>query len=133
MDSREQGVDRIKYLVEKLRYITLAVQIIPFAYSALYIICLVLYLFCPEPILRVLDSLFYVSPIVVIGFLIEAKVLKLCVWYRCACILPILPQIVVFIDNHIVQLVEVERYIAIGTPILLSFLLLIAAYHIFIR
>lgn len=133
MDSREQGVDRIKYLVEKLRYITLAVQIIPFAYSALYIICLVLYLFCPEPILRVLDSLFYVSPIVVIGFLIEAKVLKLCVWYRCACILPILPQIVVFIDNHIVQLVEVERYIAIGTPILLSSLLLIAAYHIFIR
>lgn len=133
MDSREQGVDRIKYLVEKLRYITLAVQIIPFAYSALYIICLVLYLFCPEPILRVLDSLFYVSPIVVIGFLIESKVLKLCVWYRCACILPILPQIVVFIDNHIVQLVEVERYIAIGTPILLSSLLLIAAYHIFIR
>ena len=133
MDNREQAAGQIKRLINKLRYTTLAVQIAPFAYSALYIITLVLYLFCPEPVLMVLDTLFYVSPITVCILLILSRILECCIWHKSACILPLLPQILVFIDRHIVELTEAESYIAIITPILLSILLLFAAYNVFIK
>lgn len=133
MENHEQRVDSIKYLVSKLRYITLAVQIMPFVYSFIYILCLVAYLFCSEPILVLLNTLSYVSPVVIIGFLIESKILKLCKWHKTACILPILPQILVFVDYYIIELTEIEAYIAIATPIALSILLLIAAYNVFVK
>lgn len=133
MENHEQRVDSIKYLVSKLRYITLAVQIMPFVYSFIYILCLVAYLFCSEPILVLLNTLSYVSPMVIIGFLIESKILKLCKWHKTACILPILPQILVFVDYYIIELTEIEAYIAIATPIALSILLLIAAYNVFVK
>lgn len=133
MASREQEIGQIKHLINKLRYTTLAVQISPFAYSAFYIITLALYLFCPEPVLMVLDTLFYVSPITVCIFLILSRILECCIWHKCACILPLLPQILVFIDRHIVELTEAESYISIITPIALAFLLLIAAYNVFIK
>lgn len=91
MASREQEIGQIKYLIGKLRYITLAVQILPFVYSFFYILSLVMYLICDESVLRILDTLFYVSPIVVGGFLVESHILKLCKWHKSACILPILP------------------------------------------
>lgn len=133
MENHEQRVDSIKYLVSKLRYITLAVQIMPFVYSFIYILCLVAYLFCSEPILVLLNTLSYVSPVVIGGFLIESKILKLCKWHKTACILPILPQILVFVDYYIIELTEIEAYIAIATPIALSILLLIAAYNVFVK
>lgn len=133
MANREQEIGQVKYLINKLRYITLAAQILPFAYSFLYILSLVLYLICDEPTLRILDTLFYVSPIVVCGFLVESHILKLCKWHKSACILPILPQIIVFIDAYIVELTSIEAHIAIITPIVLSVLLLIAAYKVFIK
>lgn len=133
MENHEQRVDSIKYLGSKLRYITLAVQIMPSVYSFIYILCLVAYLFCSEPILVLLNTLSYVSPVVIIGFLIESKILKLCKWHKTACILPILPQILVFVDYYIIELTEIEAYIAIATPIALSILLLIAAYNVFVK
>lgn len=133
MASQEQGVDKIKYLIEKLRSITLAVQIAPFAYTFLYIITQVLYLFLPESSLWILDTLFYTSPIVVVEFLIFSRVLKLCRWHRRACALPIIPQVFIFADYYIIDLTEVEFYIAVGTPILLGVLLIIAAYNVFFK
>ena len=109
MDSQEQGVDRIKYLIEKLRSITLAVQIGPFAYTFFYIVTLILYLFLPESALWVLDTLFYTSPIVVCEFLVFSRILKLCRWHRGACALPLMPQVFVFIDHYITDLTEIER------------------------
>lgn len=130
---QDQNIDKIKYVINKLRYITLAVQIIPFIYSFLYIICSCLYLFCPESLLLVVDTLFYVSPIVVLGFLVESKILKLCRWHKTACILPVIPQAIVFIDNFVIELTVYEAYISIATPIVLSILLLFAAYNVFMK
>ena len=132
-DKSEANIGQVKYLLNKLRYITLAVQILPFIYSFLYILSLVLYLICDESILRILDTLFYVSPIVVCGFLVESRILKLCKWHKSACILPILPQAIVLTDAYIVELTSIEAHIAIITPIVLSVLLLIAAYNVFFK
>lgn len=60
--TKTDNRDAIKYVVSKLRAITLAVQIIPFAYTSIYIITLILYLFASEEVLTILDTLLYVSP-----------------------------------------------------------------------
>ena len=135
MSKEKSGtnIGQVKYLLDKLRYITLVVEILPFIYSFLYILTLVLYLMCDEWVLRILDTLFYVSPAVVCGFLIESHILKLCKWHKAASILPVLPQVIVFIDARIVELTSIEAHIAIIMPIALSALLFIAAYNVFIK
>lgn len=131
MDNHD--LNRIKYIIEKLRAITLAAQIIPFVYSALYIFGTVLYVTAGENVIRVADTMFYVSPTIVAAFLVESRILKLCRWHRRACALPLIPQIAVFIDYHIASLGNVVAYIAILIPALMAILLLIAAYNVFLK
>ena len=131
MDNHD--LNRIKYLIEKLRAITLAAQIIPFVYSALYIFGTVLYITAGENIIRVADTMFYVSPTIVAAFLIESRILKLCRWHRRACALPLIPQITVFVDYHIAPIGNIAAYIAILVPALMSTLLLIAAWNVFLK
>lgn len=133
MEAQDQRVDKIKYLVDKLRYITLCVQILPFIYTGLYLMTMVLYLFVPESVCSILDTLFYVSPVVILGFLAESRILKLCKWHKTACILPLFPQAIVLTDSHIISLIKYEAYIVIVTPIVLCLLLLIAAYNVFMK
>ena len=131
MESQEQNIGKIKYVLNKLKYITLAVQVMPFIYTAIYIVSMVLYLFVAESVKFILDTLVYVSPLVICAFLVESWILKLCHWHKLACILPILPQVITFIDYYIIELTEVEFYISIATPTVLSILLLISAYKVF--
>lgn len=133
MDNHEQEVGRIKYLIGKLRSITLTVQIAPFVYTLFYIVILFTYPYCTESVSKLLDTLFYVSPTTVAIFLVESRVLKLCRWHRRACAIPILPQISVFIDYYIMRLTEVEVYIYYGILLAMLILLLIAAYNVFLK
>lgn len=129
MENRE----KIKYLIEKLRTITLVVQFAPFAYTFLYIIILCAYPFCAESVLNVLDTLFYVSPLVIALTLVESRVLRLCKWHRRACVLPLIPQIWVFVDYHIIRLSTGQVYMHYATIFVMCILLLIAAYNVFFK
>lgn len=132
MDSPGAGVD-LKAIVLILRRVTTAVQILPFVYSALYIITLCTYSLAGEETQAIIDSLFYVSPICIISFLILSKVLKLCRWHKTACLLPMIPMIVSFLDYHLISLTEIESYVFNGTVIIMSILLLVAAYNVFFK
>ena len=123
---------KIEYIINRLRYVTLAVQVMPFVYAALYIITLFLYALCPEHVLWVLDTLFYTSPTVAIGFLILSRLLKLCYWHKTACLLPVAPQIVVFAD-YISPFTITGRFVSVGIPLVLAIILLIAAYNVFMK
>lgn len=125
--------DAIKYVISKLRAITLTVQIIPFAYTFLYILTLILYLFASDSVLAVLDTLLYVSPIVVVCSLIQSRVLKLCRWHKTACVLPVSPQINILIDRYIYEFPVRAELVHISVILLMSVLLLIAAYNIFLK
>ncbi len=131
MDNQE-GRDKILFVIEKLRSITLAVQIIPFIYTGLYIIVLCTYLFASEAVLSVLDTLFYVSPVVVVAFLVESRILKLCRWHKTACVLPVLPQVEVLVDSCIYEFAKWEAHALIILIIVMSVLLLVAAYKVFL-
>ena len=129
MDNQE----RIKRLIKKLRDVTLAVQILPFIYAALYIVALVLYLFASDNTMEILDTMLYVSPAVIFGNLVLSRILELCRWHKSACIIPILPQLNIIIDRYIYELSSFAITAHLILIIAMLVLLLIAAYNVFLR
>lgn len=97
MEDRESAAG-VKRLVLILRRVTFAVQVLPFVYSSLYIVSLVLYGNVPEEAQMAADSLLYVSPVCIAAFLVLSRILKLCRWHRTACVIPAVPLVVNFID-----------------------------------
>ena len=124
---------RILYLIEKLRRITLEVQVAPFLVAALYIAVLFSYMFVSESARSVLDTLFYVSPVTSLILLAFSRTLKLCKWHRRACILPLLPQVFVFVDYHVFELTHRLAYVALLVPISMAALLFVAAWNVFLK
>ena len=125
--------ERVKRLILKLRSITVAVQLLPFALSALYIVDLVLYLFVDDNLLDIIDSMLYVSPAVIAGFLVFSRILELCRWHRVCCIIPILPQINILIDRYVYELSEVAVTAHIVLLIVMMTLFLTSAYNVFFK
>ena len=121
----------LEFLIKTLRRTTTAVQVLPFVYSALYIILLSTYQFVPENMQSVMDNLFYVSPVCMVAFLILSKTLRLCKWHKTACIIPFIPQAVNIIDCHVVMLSENAAIVANVTLFISTALLLVAAYKVF--
>ena len=126
-----ENQDAIKYIISKLRHITLAVQIAPFIYGFLCIVALLSYIFAPEGLIRVLDLFLYISPIVVLNNLLYSKILKLCKWHKTACILPLIPNCNVIIDRYIYEFSIPANTLYFAMVIVLSILLLITAYKVF--
>lgn len=120
-------------LVKKLRYVTLAIQLMPFVYTVPYLVTLIITLQASESVVVLFDTLFYVSPVVVAGLLILSKLLCLCRWHKTACVLPLLPQIVSFIDYYIIELTEIAAQVNIILFGSMAILLLIAAYNVFMK
>lgn len=105
----------------------------PFIYTIPYILALVLSYILPEDSARIIDTLFYVSPIVVAGLLVLSRLLCLCKWHKTACVLPLLPQFVSFVDYYVVELTEVAAQVNIILFGSMAVLLLIAAYNVFMK
>lgn len=133
--ERTDNLDRrrvnLEGLIKKLRDVTLAVQIMPFVCTFVYIICMIFYWFSNDTIHNILDTLFYVSPIVVVQMLILSRLLRLCMWHRVACILPVVPQFIVLLDYTLVIFSVQARLYSIATMLIMSCLLLVAAYKVF--
>lgn len=131
MERQGNDIGKVKALIGTLRKITQVVQLAPFIYTGLYILVLISYLFAQDNVLNVLDLIFYVSPVVTLIFLLESRVLKLCAWHRAACVLPVIPQIVSLVDSVFIEFTVYEAAIFNGMLLLMSVLLLIAAYKVF--
>ena len=131
------GQDRktldLEGLVKKLRYVTLAVQLMPFIYTVPYVVSIIASYFLSYDSARIFDTLFYVSPVTVGAFLVLSKLLRLCRWHKTACILPLLPQVVSFIDYYIIELTEVAAQVNIILFGSMALLLLVAAYNVFMK
>lgn len=130
MESQESRVD-FKRLINILRRITLAVQIAPFVYSAIYILVISVYSFASDDILSLLDTLFYVSPFLVCFHLVYSKILHFCKWHRTACVVPLVPQIVNIIDYYVISFSEVEAFIFTLMIISMTTILIVSAYNVF--
>lgn len=122
---------KLEGLIKRLRSVTLAVQTMPFVYDFLFIITMALYMVAGESTIRFLDMFFYVSPTVAIQFLILSRLLNLCKWHKAACLLPITPQVPVVLDKTVIGLSETAVKINIITIMVMTILLLVAAYKVF--
>lgn len=123
--------NEIKRLIQKLRSITLSVQIAPFAYSVLQLFVIIVYFVWPDREFIALDSLFYISPAVIVMMLAFSKVLKLCRWHKAACLVPAIPQGFSLAD-YFLNFSSAGVYVTGGMIIAMIAVLLIAAYKVFL-
>ena len=127
-----EGKDIIA-IVRILRKGTAIVKVNPFAYSILYVSCMLVYMFCSDEMATLCDQLFYTSPFMIVCAIGLSYSLKLCKWHRLECILPLLPTCMELVDEFIYSFTKLVSYlnaILIGIICLTS---LINAYFVFIK
>ena len=122
---------RFTNLIAVLRRITLAVQVFPFIYTAIFIFLFTAYSFSEGVVLDIIDYLSFVSPIVVVAHIVYSRMLKMCKWHRTACAIPLIPQAVDMFDNYVYHF-EHNAWIVVSITIIVSFcLFLFCIYKVF--
>ena len=91
-----------------LRKITRIVQIAPFAYLLLSAICLLCECFMPDWMLRIAGNLLSTPAYAVVGMLLVGRWLKLCSWFRTACLLPCTTKVEGYVDSFVYTLTQNE-------------------------
>lgn len=132
VDKDRRRLD-LEGIIKKLRTVTTAVQILPFIYCTLYILSVVIYFFGSDTASSICDTLLYVSPITIASFLVLSSVLRLCKWHKTACVIPLIPNCISLFDYYIVELSEIYLYVELGIIGLMTMLLLISAYNVFLK
>lgn len=114
-----------------MRMITRVVQIAPFVYLLFYAMYLL-----SEPFLGgntpwFVDTIMYVNPFTILLFLLLGRLLRLCAWFKTACVMPMVSWAEGYVDSFIFQFTQTE-IIAIDTTIgLIALLFFIGAYKHF--
>lgn len=122
---------RVTDLITILRRITLAVQVFPFIYTAIFIILFAAYSFCNGVMLDIIDYLSFVSPIVVVAHIVYSRMLKMCRWHRWACAIPLIPQSVDKFDLYVYHF-DHNAWIVVSITIVVSLcLFLFCIYKVF--
>lgn len=94
-----------------LRRITRIVQIAPFAYLFLLGIYLIGESVLPYWLLRLFDNILNAPVYVTIGMLGAGRMLKLCSWFRTACLLPVTARVECYVDSFVYALTQNEQLI----------------------
>lgn len=111
MDSPVPNQGKVKSLILLLRKITRIVQLVPFAFLAVYVIVLLIWCFIPDRVESMIETALYVSPAMTITMLFLSKHLKLCKYHKIACSLPTSTQILDAIDNYVITFTWTELVI----------------------
>lgn len=123
MESPDRNQGAVSNLVKILRRITRTVQIAPFVYLLLILVCLLTESVLPDWALRVFDNLLNVPVYAPIGFLFLGRMLKLCSWFRTACLLPFTTRIEGYVDSFVYTFTQNEVVIvnAVTAVVFLAF------------
>lgn len=120
-------------IVGILRNTTKVVKLMPFIYAIVYICSMLGYLFFSDEVATILDLLLYISPITILFSLYLSKALKMCIWHRLECVLPLLPTLLVFMDEFLKQFKTVYAYTNVILITILFCASLVNAYFVFIK
>lgn len=115
-----------------LRDVTVAVKIAPFIIVFLYIICNISYMFTDDDTQTILDSLFYVSPVFIGFLLVLSHILRMCVWHKIECVLPLVPQFALLVDMFL-PLDEIASTVNVVVDVILFLSSIINAYFVFTK
>lgn len=122
-----------EWLITTLRKVTLTVKIAPFVLAFLYMLTILGYMYMPETIIYLLDTLLYCSPTMVILLIVLSKHLQLCFWHRLECSLPIVCTIPGIVDSVLLPLSDLATYVNAVTLSLILLLSLVNAYFVFVK
>ena len=124
MESQDPRAGAVSNLVKILRKITRIVQIAPFAYLLLLGICLLFESLLPDWMWRLSTNLLNTPVYTIIGLLCVGRWLKLCSWFRTACLLPFTTKVEGYVDSFVYTFTQNEVVI-INTVIGVAFLVFI--------
>ncbi len=116
-----------------LRRVTKVVKVFPFLYALLLLMLSLFASYGSFELAEGLSSLFYMSILVILYQIHLSYALKLCIWHKLQCVLPVIPQIVANIDAYVY---EFGSNIAVIESILNLIILsasLLNAYFVFVK
>ena len=124
MDRQDQG-GAVSHLVRILRKITRIVQLMPFAYLLLLAVYLLTESILPEWAVRIADNLLNAPLYAIIGMLGAGKILKLCQWFRAACLLPMATKVESWVDSFIIaftqgEIIAINMFIGVAVLVFLA-------------
>lgn len=79
------------------------------------------------------SSAIFLSPLLVVFLILLSYAVRLCKWHRLQCVLPLIPQAMVYCDNYIYEYGVALATINFSVLLLLFILSLVNAYFVFIR
>lgn len=125
--------ENLKVILNVVRKTTKAIKVFPFLYVVVFIILDTFITFCDYETAYTIADFFYESPFFIAFLIYLSYCVKLCFWHRLQCILPLIPQLLVFCDNYIYEYGEALATFNFVIIILLFILSLVNAYFVFIR
>ena len=108
MENRDQRAGAVNSLVKILRKITRIVQIAPFAYLLLLGVCLLFESLLPDWAMRLSVNLLNTPVYTIVGLLCVGRWLKLCSWFRTACLLPFTTKVEGYVDSFVYTFTQNE-------------------------
>lgn len=132
MEPQDPRLGLVRTVHKMMTQIAKAIQVTPFIYSTIFVVVFIVYNIAGERVLDILDTLFYISPLVMLAFVFYSRILHLCKWHRVTCIIPLIPQVVDWADSFL-NLTQYEVIISNSLTIILIILLLISAYKVYGR
>lgn len=120
-------------MVDILRRVTVTVKVFPFFYAAGLLLFWLIAPALTDAALNMVDSTIYLSAIMVLFLIRLSYCVKLCIWHRLQCALPLLPQLLAQIDKYVYKF---GLYLATAECIAMCIIFtlsLINAYKVFIK
>lgn len=134
MDSPDRRADAVGRLVALLRRITRIVQAAPFVYLFFLSVYLLFESLLPEWALGLLDNIVDAPVYATACMLVFGRLLKLCSWFRAACILPFATKMENYIDAFVYTFTQNEVVlINTATGILFFAFIFITFRHFFVN
>ena len=108
MENRDQRAGAVNSLVRLVRKITRIVQIAPFAYLLLLAFFLLFENVLPDWAVRMSSNLLDAPVYTTAGMLFFGRLLKLCSWFKTACLLPITTKVEGYVDSFVYTFTQNE-------------------------
>ena len=117
--------------LKRLRAVTYVTKVFPFACMFMILVSMFFYRYGSESVSTYMDLFFYTSPMICLFMLFLSLALKMCIWHKIQCLLPI-PLIAVNVfDDYIYELVIDELIVTNAILIAVVVLSLFNGYRIF--
>lgn len=124
MENRDPRAGAVSSLVKILRKITRIVQLAPFAYLLLLGVCLLCESILPDWAWGLSTNLLNAPVYTIVGMLCVGRWLKLCSWFRTACLLPFTTKVEGYVDSFVYTFTQNEVVI-VNTILGITFLVFI--------